>query len=112
MPIKILAEYGKISTKGRYKNQPSPYGMCLIQISRNDDQTDLDQLIERAIVNLIAHKQDLTDSGVDEIIVQIGSPADAASETSLSQKVVHLLSELNAKVELYSLSNFEEVEAI
>jgi len=74
LPIQVLSEYGKTSTKGRYKGKSSPYGMAVLQIEAATSQREVNELIKKYSENLIKNKNELLESGVEEIIFNLGSP--------------------------------------
>jgi hypothetical protein len=109
LPIEILAEYGAIAPNGRYKGQPSPYGMGLLEISSPEKQDNLNDLFQEYCTKLLEWKDDLKECGVDEIIIDIANNRDFPADISLSHDVLHNLSLINARVELHSM-NDEDAE--
>lgn len=44
--IEVLAEYGVLSKRGRYKNKKSPYGLALLNIPLDSIKENLEYLIQ------------------------------------------------------------------
>jgi hypothetical protein len=105
LPIKVLAEYGEISAKGRYKGMPSPYGMGIIEISKPEIKTNISALILEYCNRLLDNKNDLKECGVDDIIFDIERSKDAPAEILLSTNILRNLSALNATVEFHTIEN-------
>jgi hypothetical protein len=108
LPIEVLAEYGEISSNGRYKGQPSPYGMGLLEISLSEKQNNINELFREYCIKLLEWKDDLKEYGVEEIIIDIANARDFPMDLSLSNDILHSLSLINARVEFHSIN--EEVE--
>lgn len=111
LPIQVLAEYGKTSTKGRYKSEPSPYGIGILKIPTDSSQKGTYDLIKKYSDNLLKNKNELLESGVEEIIINIGSPKSSSTEISLAPDILHTLSLLNASVEFYTVDDQEDIKA-
>jgi hypothetical protein len=101
----VLAEYGEISAKGRYKGMPSPYGMGIIEISKPEIKTNISALILEYCNRLLDNKNDLKECGVDDIIFDIERSKDAPAEILLSTNILRNLSALNATVEFHTIEN-------
>ena len=76
-PLKILAETGQLSPRGRFKGQPSPYGMATIDVPELgkfgfSNKMSLQDIIEAYADALIQHIEALKKYGVEEIIFDIG----------------------------------------
>ena len=106
-PIKILAEFGAIAKKGRYKGDPSPYGLGLLEVTPKDNANNTRNLIEEYSNKLLAWKQDLIDCGVDEIVLSIGHFKESPKNI-LSLKSMFNLILMNVSVEYYTLEAEEE----
>jgi len=110
LPIKILAEYGEIATKGRHKGKPSPYGIGVLKISETEQKNKVPELIEEYCKRLLVNTSVLKECGVDEIIFDIESPRDIPSEISLSGDLVRNLSAINARVEFHTVKDSENIK--
>lgn len=109
LPLKILAEYGELSNKGRYKGKASPYGLAILQTSPNNKKKDLFELIEGYCNTLLKYKNKLEASGVEEIIFDVETdnrlPVNPIPEPNIS-KNLYLL---KAKVEFHSVGDKEDI---
>ncbi len=108
--IKVLAEYGEISTKGRYKGRSSPYGMGVIEIHTNNAQEDIYDVIRKYISELLSKKADLKESGVEEIVFDIEASKDFTTEILISTDILKDLSLLNARVEFHTINDTESLK--
>lgn len=109
-PIKVLAEYGEISTKGRYKGKPSPYGMGVIEIQTNNHHENIYNIIKKYISELLKKKADLKESGVEEIVFDIEASKDFTTEISISADILKDLSLLNAQVTFHTINDTESLK--
>lgn len=109
LPIEVLAEYGTIAANGRYKGQPSPYGMGLLEISP-EKQENINDLFLEYCNKLLEWKDDLKECGVDEIIIDIANAKNSPFDISLSIDVLHNLSLINARVELHSINDEDDLD--
>jgi len=112
LPIEVLAEYGEISTSGRYKGQLSPYGMGLLEISFPENHNNINGLFHEYCNKLFNWKDILKEFGVEEIIIDIANTKDYVANISLSNDILHILSEINARIEFHSLDGDDEEEKI
>jgi len=110
LPIKVLAEYGEISNKGRYKGIPSPYGIGILEISNAGSETKIPLLIKEYTTKLLKNTNELKESGVDEIIFDIESSKSDTSEISLSPDILQNLSALNARVEFHTINDDDDLK--
>jgi len=108
LPIEVLAEYGEISPSGRYKGQPSPYGMGLLEVSSKE--MDTNDLLKEYSLKLNEWKNDLQECGVDEIIFDIEDSTDSPFEISLSKDLMRSLTLMNVSIEIHSPEIEEEIE--
>ena len=108
LPIEILAQYGEISSSGRYKGQPSPYGMGLLEVSSNE--MDINDLLREYSGKLTEWKSDLQECGVDEIVLDIEDSNDFPFEISLSPDLMHNLTFMNVSIEIHSTGKEEQIE--
>lgn len=91
LETKILAEYGSISKRGRYKGKPSPYGLAYMIIP-------LDSLTE-TLDNLVSNINDLKQSGVSDVELDSVFWDDEKSDFlnyKKSEKVTKLLNKINS----------------
>ncbi len=110
LPIEVLAEYGEISTSGRYKGQPSPYGMGLLEISLLEKQKNINELFQEYCIKLFGWKEDLKEFGVDEIIIDIANTSEFPVDISISNDILHNLSSINARVEFHTIHTEDDLE--
>jgi hypothetical protein len=108
-PIEVLAEYGEISAKGRYKGKPSPYGIGVLEIQANKDKEDIYDIIRKYSLELLYKKDYLQESGVEEIVFDIETSKDFTSEISISAEMLKDLSLLNARVEFHTINDTENL---
>ena len=110
LPIDILAEYGVISSIGRYKGQRSPYGIGLLDISSPGKENNVNDLIREYCIKLLEWKDVLKECGVDEIIIDIENSREFPMDISLSNDLLFNLSTINARVELHSSHDDENAD--
>ena len=112
LPVEILAEYGAISSSGRYKGQPSPYGMGLLEITSTEKQKTINDLFQEYCIKLFSWKDALKDCGVDEIIIDIANTRDFPVDISFTNDMLHNLSLINARVEFHTADEETDTENI
>jgi len=105
-PLKVLAEYGEISKKGRYKGQPSPYGMAFLDIDYELKENNLIEVLDKYTTILLRKKGALNESHVDEIIFDIET---SKNNVPLEGEVLRKLGELNAKIEIKTTTEEDEL---
>ena len=98
LPIKTLAEFGQVSSRGKYKGKPSPYGIAVLEMPETDKQINVPDLIQLYSTRLLENRDHLKDCGVEEIIFDIESAAGTPAELSLSPAILGNLSALNARI--------------
>lgn len=108
VPVKILAEYGEIATKGRYKGKSLPYGMALLTFTQNKE--DIQLALEYYCSKLLSWNQHMRDSGVEDIIVDVGYYDEAPIEFSISRALMNTFQELNVTLEFHTVSNEVKLE--
>lgn len=105
--IKVLAEAGEIATKGRYKGKPSPYGIGVLEIRADKNKEDIYNILQKYSSELLNNRAFLKESGVEEIVFDIETLKDFASEISISAAILKDLSLLNARVEFHTINDTE-----
>lgn len=105
LPLEIIAETGEIATKGRYKDNPLPFGLALLKLEDNPEILDIwtDKLLEI--------KSALEVSKVGEIIFDIESKVENLTNFSISKDLAGKLSQLNGRINFTPIreDNFEEL---
>jgi hypothetical protein len=104
LPIEILAEYGEIAKKGRYKNKPTPYGLALLKVEKNGKK-DLRTNLFNSIKFLLTEKQALKKSGVEDIIVDIETSPNIEEGFYFDEDILASLSKLKAKIEFHTVKD-------
>ena len=63
--LTILAESGKLASKGRYRGQISPYGLAVISLGYEPNS------IKQFISVLLSNKKTLQQSGLEKVLVEV-----------------------------------------
>jgi len=92
LQVKVLAEYGEIINRGKYKNQPSPYGLATHKIEGINEQ-ELINYIDK----LINFTEYLIESGVTSIEFEINVDSQIKSSVEISSDLINMLSYLRIK---------------
>src|ERR1051325_3997492 len=93
--LEILAGYGKIAGKGRYKGQKSPYGLALLKVSGVASE-DLNKVLKKTIAQLLQHKELIQRSGVEEITLDLENFSKSEVGITIDKELIKKISELNA----------------
>lgn len=112
LPLKILSEFGEIGTKGRYKGKFSPYGMAFLDIDYELKNNNLIEIINKYTNVLLMKKSALDESRVDNIVFDIETFKSAEENYSLEGEILKKLGELNARVEIKTISEEEALEKL
>lgn len=101
LPLEISAEYGVIATKGRYKDESSPYGLAHLKVELKNN-CSIEDTLNEYLVLLTKMKNTLDDCGVESICVFIGMSKDSyRKEFRLNIPILKDLVFLNASIEFY-----------
>jgi hypothetical protein len=104
LDLLILAESGTVSYRGRYKGHPSPYGLAVFKVESTLSE-DLNIVLETIINSLLEKKEILRTCAVDEITLDLENFSQSEIDLNIDKKIIRMLSELNASLEISSLVN-------
>jgi hypothetical protein len=96
LPLEVLAEYGEIASRGRYKGKKSPYGLALLKVEPKNNFENLEDALRKVVKKLISHKKHLAECNVEEISVDV----ENNSSYKLEKDIIKDLSKLNANIDI------------
>ena len=103
--IEVLAEYGEISDKGRYKGKLWPYGLGILKIQLTETE-DINKTLKKVVTELLEMKSIIHKCGVDEITLDLENFSQAETEITIDKEIIKLISKLNATIDISMASNF------
>lgn len=98
LPLEVVAEFGAVATKGRYKGQPSPYGLALLKVSAAATD-DINPLLSETLNRLMELQPLLAESGVEEITLDLEHYAKTDVQIKMDKDLVRKISALNANID-------------
>ncbi len=104
LPIEVIVESGEITSIGRYKNKPAPYGLGLLKV-KSEPKKQVQDLLDIYLGKLVDKKDEIKLSGVEEIIIDVETPFVKDSEFSFEKSILVKLLQLNARIDIHSIKD-------
>lgn len=93
MSIESLIESGELGKIGRYKGQPSPYGIGLLKVKPSTSE------LEKVVQNLADQLSLLATYGVEEIVIDVDTNIENLEKLHFSNKLMKYCAALNARIQ-------------
>lgn len=100
LPMEALAEFGEVSIRGRYKGEKSPYGLGLLKVDSNGGLADISKAVSQITKELINRRQELKESGVEEITLDVENLSQSDIEITIDKNLIQTMSQLNASIDI------------